>query len=108
MCQAGRGSTARAFGDDAERAGIKSSNRWASTVRSMLDERDLKVDVFHSENAAGFGTWGLRVTHTPSGVAAGCNGVFLPGDDPDDGMVEMRRKLVAWIDGQLSSTAGAS
>jgi protein subunit release factor A len=59
----------------------------------MLDEQDLKVDVFRGSGADGRGEWAVRITHFPTGIEVTKRGTFAAGENPQAAIDEAGRTL---------------
>jgi len=66
----------------------------------VVREEDLKVDVWRGSGAGG-GSWGLRLTHLPSGTAVDASGEFTEGEDPEPTILEARARLRQELDARL-------
>jgi protein subunit release factor A len=70
----------------------------------VVNEADLKVDVWRSLGPDKSGDWAIRLTHIPSGIEASARGDFAAGDDPKLAIEAARAHLVAELDARLRGT----
>jgi protein subunit release factor A len=73
----------------------------------MINEEDLKIDSHHSSGAARNGAWGLRNTHTPSGVSVMADGEFAKREDPERAILRARSDLLEEIEARLEDAYAA-
>jgi len=59
----------------------------------VVNESELRVDVWRSSGADGVVKRGVRVTHTPTGVEATSGGKGSAAEDRDAAIREIERKL---------------
>ena len=70
------------------------SERAALYPSRMLDERDLKIEVFRSrDHVSGATDRAVRVTHIPSGIVAAVQGGHSEADEVASAIAEIERQL---------------
>lgn len=70
----------------------------------VIDESDLRIDTYRG-SGAGSASWGVRVTHIPSGTQADTGWRAAEGD-VSAAMADARKQLMAEIEAKLGSSPG--
>lgn len=76
----------------------------SNTLQAVINEDELKVDVFRASGGSGVGSWALRITHVPSGIHAIAEGTFDDGANPEETITKAGVRLRAEIEVKLEET----
>lgn len=73
----------------------------------MLDESDLKIDVFRGSGPPGSAHhWAVRITHIPSGASAATKGEAATKADSRSAIDEARAGLLFELEAKLREVSG--
>lgn len=67
----------------------------------VVNEDDLKIDVYRASGASGAGSWAVRLTHLPSGTTVTSEGVFENGVDSEPAIKAAQARLRTEIEAKL-------
>jgi protein subunit release factor A len=73
----------------------------------MVNEDELKIDVFRSSGRDGAGGWAVRITHLPTATEVTADGKFESGVDPkpaiEKAALRLRQELTTKLEDGHSS-----
>jgi protein subunit release factor A len=67
----------------------------------VVNEDDLKIDLYRASGGDGAGSWAVRVLHLPSGIQVSREGTFEAGADPEPTIKEAQTRLRTEIEAKL-------
>ena len=67
----------------------------------MVNEDELKVDVYRASGGSGADSWAVRITHVPSGIEVIAEGAFENGPNPEPAIKQPAERLRTEIAARL-------